>query len=177
VQAAIEKPYDDFRLTRQLWSRVYYALFDKLITSFPGYCLVVDSEGHQLNVASDFPSTGVLEFHPAGLKRDDDVFSIEIRHLYPSTLNALKTAWKDNGAMTDPDSFIHKDCGPNGCYLKPLLLGDEVLGPETQTGKDAAYQAWWELYWQAYCTRDEKKQLMFFDRMHDLEAVWGNLYY
>lgn len=176
VRAAIEKPQDEFRLTRQLWSRVYYALFDKLITSFPGYCLVVDGEGQQINAGGEFPETGILEFHPQNLKRDDDVFYIEIKHLYPATLNALKAAWKNNGAMTNPDDFIHADCGPNGCYLKPLLLGDDVLGIESQAGKDVAYQAWWELYWQAYCTRDEKKQLMLFDRMHELEAVWGDLY-
>ncbi len=166
-----------FKLTKQLWRRIHQALFDKLITTFPGYVLVVDDNGQQVMPKSDFPEEGLVEFHPEGCRRADDVFQMEVKYLYPATQYRLAAAWKSKGAMVKPTDFSGPMCGEHGCFLKPVVLGQEVLSQESQVGKEKAYHQWWELYWQAYCARDKHEQHILQRRMEELEQVWGNLYY
>ncbi len=168
---------DHFKLTKQLWRRMQQALFDRLITSFPGYVLVTDEGGNQIMPKTDFPDGGMVEFHPEGCRRADDVFRMEIKHLYPATQYRLSHAWKARGAMVRPADFGGPQCGEHGCFLKPVLLGQEVLNEESAAGKQQAYHEWWDLYWQAYCTSSRQEQTIIYRRMDELEQVWGNLYY
>ncbi len=168
---------NQFKLTKQLWKRIHQALFDKLITSFPGYVLVVDENGKQIMPKEQFPDCGSVEFHPEGCRRTDDIFQMEIKHLYPATQYKLAGAWKTKGAMLKPADFAGPACGEHGCFLQPVVLGQEVLHQESQVGKEQAYQHWWELYWQAYCAKDKHEQNILYRQMDELEQVWGNLYY
>jgi hypothetical protein len=61
--------------------------------------------------------------------------------------------------------------------MKPVVVGQEVLGEESQRGRNDAHNKWWELYWQAYCTTNKHEQQMLMKQMTDLEALWGNLSY
>jgi len=167
----------NFKLTRQLWRRVQQALFDKLITSFPGYLLVYGEDGGSLQPKSEFPDEGLVEFHPNGCRRTDDIFQMEIKHLYPGTQTCLTKAWKNKGAELTPGDFTAQECAGGACPMKPVVFGHDVLGAESEQGRDKAYHDWWDLYLQAYCTPDEQLQKVLYRRMDELESVWGNLYY
>lgn len=166
-----------FKLTKQLWKRINYALFDKLITSFPGYVLVVDGDGNRVKPKTAFPESGVVEFYPEGGRRKDDVFSLEIKNLYPATQYRLGIAWKARGAMVRPADFYGPLCTEQGCFLKPVVLGQEVLNKESLDGREKAYTDWWELYWQAYCAKGKQERTILYRQMDEIEQVWGDLYY
>ena len=167
----------DFKLTRQLWRRIHQALFEKLVTSFPGYLLVTSAAGEPLFPKTKFPDDGLVEFHPDGCRRADDIFQMEVKHLYPGTQYCLGKAWQGKGARITPEDFAGPECSSEGCFLKPVVLGDEVLCEESNHGKQKAYHDWWDLYWQAYCTKDKHEQHMIYRHMDELELVWGNLFY
>lgn len=178
VSAALRMPDGEaFKLTRQLWQRMYNALFDKLITNFPGHMVLLNTAGEALDQKEKFPTDGVLEFHPEGLRRDDDAYRIEIKHLYPKTHHCLESVWKQNRAAVKKEDFNASDCGEQGCFLKPFMVGEEVLAAESTTGKEKAYKQWWELYWMAYCTQDGDVRIQLQIQMEQLESVWGNLFY
>lgn len=166
-----------FKLTRQLWKRIHHALFDKLLTSFPGYLVVTSQAGEQVTPKTLLPEEGTVEFHPDGCRRADDIFQLEIKHLYPGTQYCLNKAWQSRGARIMPEDFAGPQCGSQGCFLKPVVLGDEVLSEESKNGRQKAYHDWWDYYWQAYCTRDKQERQMIFRHMDELEQVWGNLFY
>lgn len=178
VSAALKMPQgESFKLTRQLWQRMYSALFDKLLTNFAGHMVVLNTNGDALDQKEAFPQDGILEFHPDGLRRDDDSYRIEIKHLYPKTFHCLQSVWKQNRAFIKKEDFNASDCGEHGCFLKPFMVGEEVLAAESMTGKEKAYKQWWELYWIAYCTQDSGEKLELYSQMEQIESVWGNLYY
>lgn len=166
-----------FKLTRQLWKRIHQALFDKLLTTFPGYITVSDAEGKQLAARQDLPEEGLVQFNPDGCRRADDIFQMEIKHLYPATHYRLKKAWKNKGNRVLPEDFAGGQCGEDGCFLKPVVLGQEVLNEESEIGRNQAYRQWWDLYLQAYCAHDRGDKILIIKRMEELETVWGNLYY
>ena len=93
---------DQFKLTKRLWQRIQMSLFDRLITTFPGYLLVVNDNGEQVAARSNFPDQGMIELHPEGCRRADDVFRMEIKDLYPGTEMALRKTWKGKGAKIQP---------------------------------------------------------------------------
>ena len=169
--------HGQFKLTVQLWKRLQQGFFDKLITSFPGCIMVYDEAGNQVPTKAPFPESGMVEFHPDGCHREDDLFQIEIKHLYPATFYNLSKLWKKQGQHISPEEFTPVECGPSGCLLKPVLFGQEVLDQESQTGKTQAYHDWWELYWQAYCSRNRHDKNTLYKQMDEIESVWGNLYY
>jgi len=49
------------------------------------------------------------------------------------------------------------ECNGDVCMPKLFAIGDEILQREASSGKKQAYEQWWELYWQAYCTPDRKR--------------------
>lgn len=167
----------EFKLTRQLWKRLHQALFDKLVTNFPGKLSIFDEEHNQVEVRRPFPESGYLEFLPDSCKRADDVNDIEIGKLYPKSFNTIKRIWETRGAFINPQDFEGGECEGGVCFMKPMVLGHEVMGEESRKGRDDAYHRWWELYWHAYCTVSRREQEMLMRTMSELEAVWGNLYY
>lgn len=167
----------DFKLTRQLWRRVQQSLFDKMITTFSGYVLVSDENGQSVQPKANFPEDGLIEFHPTGCRRADDIFQMEIKHLYPGTQTCLTKAWQAKGAEIAPSDFTAQECSNGACPMKPVVFGHEVLGEESEQGRNKAYHDWWDLYLQAYCTGDEQLQRVIYRRMDELESVWGNLFY
>lgn len=167
----------EFKLTVQLWKRIQQGLFDKLITNFSGYVIVSNGDGSAKQPKSDFPDVGMVEFHAEGLRRADDIFRMEIKHIYPATFYNLSKAWKKKGANLTPADFPKAECGDGGCFVKPVLLGVEVLDNESKLGKEKAYHEWWDLYWQAYCTKSKNDRHTLYRKMDELELAWGNLYY
>ncbi|MBI4533056.1 MAG: hypothetical protein HY711_03840, partial [Candidatus Melainabacteria bacterium] len=126
---------------------------------------------------SNWPDEGLIEFHPDGCRRADDIFRMEIKHLYPGTQYCLVKAWNSKGAKLSPEDFSGPMCSSEGCFLKPVVLGDEVLSEESQAGREKAYHEWWDLYWQAYCTKEPREKHMIFRQMDEIESVWGSQYY
>lgn len=170
---------NEFKLTRQLWRRLHQALFDKLISNFSGQIAVFDENHKALEIRTPLPEQGFVEFHPDRCKRNDDINEIEISRLYPKTYTVVKRLWEQRSAFIKPSDFEGGDCDKDSgvCFMKPMVLGHEVLTAESQKGRDEAHHKWWELYWQAYCITNKKEQDLITKQMTELEAVWGNLYY
>jgi hypothetical protein len=169
----------EFKLTRQLWKRLQQALFDRLINTFGGDVRIFDMDGNELLAGGKLPEDGYVQFHPEGCKRADDVVRLELSRVYPKTFKGLQKLWLSGRTRVTPVDFEEiAECGDDGvCLMKPVVVGHDVLNTESQSGKSAAYTKWWELYWQAYCTKNKHERDNIFKHMLEIEAVWGNLYY
>ena len=168
---------EEFKITRQLWRRLQLALFDKLIANFPGYVFVSNAAGGKVEPGNAFPDDGALEFHPDNCRRGEDIAYINIAHLYPRTFCALKKVWNIGRNHVDASDFAGDECESGVCPMKPVVFGKDLLFEESTAGKGTAYQRWWDLYWQAYCTQNRADRQDIYQHMMILEEVWGNLYY
>jgi len=164
------------QITIRLWQRIHQALFDKLITSVPGYIVVYDADGRTLATRAPIPEDAVIELHPEGLKRSDDAFQMSFEQLHPVTRASVIKVWTERGPYTKREDFANFACG-DACPPKLFVIGDDVLRSESEHGKEKAYKQWWELYWQAYCTNDREERNDVLKQMQSIEAVWGDLYY
>jgi hypothetical protein len=168
----------EFKLTRQLWKRLQQALFDKLLNTFEGELEVFDPSGQQFVPGKPLPAEGFVRFHPQGCKRADDVVQLEISRIYPKSFKGIEKLWLSGQSHTTPACFDGiGDCDGGVCMMKPVVVGHEVLNTESSCGKTDAYKKWWELYWQAYCTKDKHVRSGIIKHMFEIEAVWGDLYY
>ncbi len=170
----------EFKLTRQLWRRLQQALFERLVTNFPGQFRFMRPESRAVvEPSAEIPEDGFISFHAHGSKRTEDIALIEISRLYPKTLMAIRRAWAEGRSIVDPKDFNLPDCDRDTgiCALRPMVLGHEVMSEESRSGKEDAYQKWWGLYLQAYCTPSKRDRSMLYQHMVEIEEVWGNLYY
>ena len=169
--------FSEFKLTKQLWKRLLQALFDKMITSFSGRIAIFDENRSECPLLSPLPENGYLKYYGYHLRRSDDVIEMDLGKLFPKTYNAVRKVWQERGASIQPSDFEGSDCEGGVCFMRPLVLGQEVLGEESQKGHAEAHSRWWELYWQAYCSSDKQDLSSLTRQMNELETVWGNLYY
>jgi hypothetical protein len=170
----------EFKLTRQLWRRLQQALFDRLVASFSGRFMVMNADREIMEFGTSMPEEGYVTFRPDGCKRTEDMAVIEISRLYPKTHVVLSKLWAEGRTrLTPEDVAAVPDCAEDTgvCMMKPVVLGRETLEVESRSGKQEAYRKWWELYWQAYCTRKKAERQELYRHMIEIEAVWGDLYY
>ncbi len=178
VFAVLKLPADGhFKLTKPLWRRIHKALFDTLITSFPGYVIVSDEDNMNVKPDSPFPEEGSITFYPDRCKRADDNFQTEIKSIYPATRAALSKAWQTSGAQITPNLFSQPGSSFAGFFIKTQALGDELLGEEASLGQQQAHIEWFELYQQVSCSADPSERERLLDCMKELETVWGHLSY
>jgi len=169
----------EMELTLRLWKKIRQALFDKLLTSFPCHVVAIGSNGQVLGQKDFLPDDCLLELHPEGLKRDDDVFQIEIEDLHPLTRSRLDKVWCERPATRREDFSGAAECEGGVCTLKPnaMIIGEEILLVEAAAGRQKAYSNYWRLYWQSYCSPSSREKQYLNSQMASLEAVWGNLHY
>lgn len=168
----------EFKLTQQLWRRLQEALFDRYINSFAGTFVISDEQGNVVPLGKPWAEAGYVRFQPEGCRRNEDVASIEIRRLYPVTYDVLKNTWGFGSNRVEPRMFATApQCSDGICAMRPMVLGGERLQAESNEGKRIAYQRWWELYWQAYCTNSKQQRSELYRSMMQIESVWGDLYY
>ncbi|MBX9686032.1 MAG: hypothetical protein K2X27_04980 [Candidatus Obscuribacterales bacterium] len=167
----------EFKLTKQLWKRLHQALFDRLLTGFSGNISIFDSEHNELRPKQKLPEQGFLAFLPELCRRADDLNEIELSKLYPKTQKQIQKIWEERGSLIHPSDFNGAECDNGVCFMKPMVLGQEVLTEESAKGRSDAHHKWWDLYWQAYCSPSKKDQEILNKQMNDLEIIWGNLYY
>jgi len=170
----------ELELTYRLWAKIRQALFDKLLTAFPAYVVAITPDGSALTAKSMLPDGCTIELHPEGLRRDDDVFRMAIEELHPLTRSRLNKVWMERGPATRKEDFDHMvDCSDGVCAMGPntFVVGGELLAQEAQTGRQRAYQDYWRLYWQSYCSPSSREKQYLTRQMASLEAVWGNLHY
>lgn len=165
-----------FKLTKRLWQRIYESLCDVLVTSFPVYLIIYDENGDVQKPLRALNEPAKVEIHADGLKRGTDVFMLDLNHFNPMTKMVIEKGWVIKGSQFKPQDFSNVECG-EFCAPKNFLIGDDVLTAESEQGKERAHKRWWELYWQAYCTRSSLEKQAVQDEMHGLELIWGNLYY
>lgn len=176
VTAALNLPQQgSFKLTKQLWRMIHRALFDTLITSFPGYVIVTDEEDEVVKPQTPFPEEGVVEFHPDGCKRATDIFQNEIKSLMAVTRRLLAKAWEEKGARVSPGDFPGLDTNFAAHFRKSPALGDELLQEEASLGRSQAHHDWLELHQQIARTHDATERQRLIQCMEILEAVWGDL--
>jgi hypothetical protein len=167
-----------FKLTRRLWLRIEQALFDRLITSYPAHAVILNANGKALTSHDALTGGCIIELHPEGLRRADDVFRMPYSDLPAATQTQLTRAWKEKGPAIKREDFLSSQCNATGvCAMKPFAVGHELIEEEAASGRLIAYQEWWNLYWQEYCTADGREKRMLSRQMDSLESVWGNLYY
>lgn len=166
----------EFKLTTRLWRRIQETMLDKLLATFPTHVIILSAKGQALQSKESVPEDAFVEIHPQGLRRADDAFRLELKHFPPLTQVRLRKVWKEKGGTGKPEDFAQIDCG-SVCHPKNFIAGEEMLRNESEQGKQRAYQKWWELYWQAYCSNDKHEKLVIEKEMLDLEEVWGDLYY
>lgn len=188
----------EMQLTLRLWRKIRQALFDKLLTSFPCYVVAIGPDGNAITSRQALPDDTLIELHPEGLKRDDDVFHLQLDELHGRTREMLDRAWQEHGPSMRREDFErereeneglqHGDGGgcQNGvCALRTpgfssgsgFIPGDEVMAREASQGRARAYQDYWRLYWQSYCSPNARERQYLSRQMASLEAVWGNLHY
>lgn len=167
----------EFKLTKQLWKRLHQALFDRLVTNFSGRLAVLTENREECEIRNDLPEKGYLQFYPDHCKRSDDVNEIELGKLFPGTYNTIRKLWLKRGAFVRPADFEGNNCEGGVCYMKPMVLGQDVLNEESKAGQLDAHNKWWELYWLAYCSNSKQEQMALTRQMSALESIWGNLYY
>ncbi|HEY9757204.1 MAG TPA: hypothetical protein V6C97_18700 [Oculatellaceae cyanobacterium] len=167
-----------FKLTVKLWQRIQRSLFDKLITNYPAHMLVFDQSGQVLKQHERWNDEATLEIHPEGLRRNEDCFRILVKDLQYGTRARLERIWTERGPSTRKGDFVgvEEECGEY-CTPKNFVIGDDVLRMESTKGKEEAYAQWWDLFWQSYCTSNDKDRHALVQQMNSLESVWGNLYY
>lgn len=172
----------DMQLTYRLWLKIRQALFDKLLTSYSCHVVAITADGRALLEREPLPDECRLELYPEGLKRADDVFHTEIRELHPHTRARLNQVWRERGPSLRKEDFDldnQPQCEDGVCAMRPnsFIVGHEVLLAEASTGRQKAYQAYWRLYWQSYCSPKPTEKQTLHRQMANLEAVWGNLNY
>jgi hypothetical protein len=170
----------ELALTLRLWKKIRQALFDKLLTSFPAYVVAITHDGQVLGHRDALPDDCLLELHPEGLRRDDDVFQMAINELHPLTRSRLDKVWVERGPSTRREDFQSgSECEGGVCTMKPhtFIVGEEVLANEATAGRQKAYAHYWRLYWQSYCSPTSREKMYLHRQMASLEAVWGNLHY
>jgi hypothetical protein len=170
----------DLELTFRLWAKIRQALFDKLLTAFPAYVVAITPDGAALTAKVALPDGCTIELRPEGLRRDDDVFHMAIEELHPLTRTRLNKVWMDRGPATRKEDFDHViECSDDVCSFGPntFVVGGEILAREAQSGRQRAYQDYWRLYWQSYCSPSSREKQYLTRQMASLEAVWGNLHY
>ncbi len=174
----------EMELTMRLWKKIRQALFDRLLTSFPAHVVAIAKDGQVLSQKDFLPDDCVLELHPEGLRRDDDVFQINIEELHPLTRSRLDKVWVERPGTRREDftggkSEAAQECEGGVCTLKAnaMIIGEEVLQVEAANGRQKAYSSYWRLYWQSYCSPSSREKQYLVRQMASLEAVWGNLHY
>jgi hypothetical protein len=169
---------NQFKLTRQLWRRLHEALFEAYIVNFPGSFYLKDASDSRLEFGQSWPEQGWVSFKPDGCRRVEDVAEMEIKRLYPRTEEALLRLWKSRVLHCNPSDFAAVSACEDGvCPVAPVVVGHEAFDKESSAGKQVAYQRWWELYWQAYCSVRRPDRAVIYRSMMALEAVFGDLYY
>lgn len=164
-----------FKLSKPLWRRIWKALFDTLITSFPGHVIVVDEDDNGVQPDLPFPEEGWITFYPDGCKRADDHFQTEIKDLYPGTREYLAKAWQNTGAIITPEIFADPGASFAGYFIKHADIGDELLGEESSLGQQQAHIEWAELREQVSSSEDPAERQRLLDCIKELESVWGSL--
>jgi hypothetical protein len=169
-----------FKLTKHLWRRLQQSFFERLLSSFPGKFTLMDANRKVVDFGCEIPEDGFITFRADGCKRGEDVAEIEIDRLYSGTLAVIAHTWRNGKRVLRPIDFSsvgQSHCDKDVCTVKPMVLGHEVLTQESRNGKQIAYDKWWQLYWQAYCTPNKQERGLLYRDMLEIEAVWGNLYY
>lgn len=176
--ALVFSEHGEFKLTRQLWKRLQQAFFDALINNFGGDFVIVTRAGEVLEPQSPWPEDSTIRFRPEGCRRAEDSIELEVSRLYPKTLTALQTTWAEGSkTITPADLDKISECDNGVCMMRPMVLGHEVLGAESATGKSVAYRKWWDFYWQAYCSPKKQDRSTLYQQMMHIESVWGDMYY
>jgi hypothetical protein len=168
----------EFKLTRQLWKRLYQSLFYRLVTSYPGSLSVYSGDNLPLKPGGPLPEDGFVQFVADGCKRADDTAKTEVSRLFPRIFSVFSRVWQAGLNRVTPEDFAKvSECQNGVCMTKPFVVGDEKMSEEALTAKHEAYNKWWELYWQAYCAANNQERTAIRQHMSELEAVWGDLYY
>lgn len=192
----------ELEITVRLWRKIRQALFDQLLTGFSSHVVVITADGRVLAEKEDLPDDSTLELYPEGLKRSDDFFTAALEDLHPHTRSLLDRVWRTRGATIRKEDFLAGEkpgpeaepesqpdsqsesqsgdsCKDGVCALRPnsFVVGAELLSAEAKNGREKAYQEYWRLYWQSYCSPRAREKQYLVRQMASLEAVWGNLHY
>ena len=170
------------RLTSNVWSRERDDCFDFLFSSFPGY-FVVYAEGTNtpLESESNWPESGMIEFYPQMVKRRDDAFRADIKHIHSALLVRLRWCFAEGRQYTVPEDFnTFRDCSKHydsdeQAEEARLLLERlyESCAYEASKLKKIAHRKWWQLQSEVTSCTDRRQKHQLRKQMEQLELIWG----
>lgn len=166
----------DAGISGRMWRCVYRALFDTLITSFPGYVILSNENGEIQMPRSEFPEDGYLEFRPDQCKRTHDEFRMPLRDLLPGTRYYLALSWKLKGPRISPADFPCEAATFCSAFVRQSReVSDEEVKAATMRGRKQAHDEWRRLHREVSRAPDSEERQRLLDCMDDLESVWGSL--
>ncbi len=168
-------------LSRDKWERIRSELFDVLITSFPGYFILMKPDTDEiLELRSDWPDAATIEFAPKQTNRTSDILRSNITHLHPAIVLSLRWVWADGRNEISPEDFeSFREAGVKEesaeaevarAFLDRLC---EMCVEEAQKSKRIAHRTWWRLSSEVSTCPDKQKRNQMKKQLMRLENVWG----
>lgn len=171
-------------LSRDKWERIRADLFNVLISSFPGYWNVFETDGADpLDLrTSDWPVEGYIEFCPTRSNRQSDILRSDLSALHPSIVLALRWCWAEGINHTSEKNFEAYQQSTNtveddsqsgeeaGDFLDRLY---EICVDEAVKSKRIAHRAWWRLSAEVRSCEDKAVRNQLRKQILELESVWG----
>jgi len=170
------------RLSGNAWSRQRDDYFDFLIASFAGY-FVVFPKGTEapLDLESDWPAKGVLDFYPQLVQRRDDSFRADLERIHESILVRLRWCFAEGRHQTTPEDFArflegisqYKSEEQREECQQFLDRHYQTCAAEVTKLKKIAHRKLWQLQSQVSGCKDSRQKSHLRRQMQQLELVWG----
>lgn len=162
-------------LTHEAWSSIRDDMFDRLLSSFPGYFIITAEGGENPTRASDsWPEGGRVEFYPEKANRRSDVYANDLRRVHPSIVLGLRWCLADGRQHTRVEDFESYRNQPEAEEARLLLENlYHTIEDEAVKSRKIAHRKWWHLFWEANACSDRRMKSELRRQMSDLKTVWG----
>ncbi|MDZ4835716.1 MAG: hypothetical protein SGJ27_18220 [Candidatus Melainabacteria bacterium] len=168
-------------LSQDKWERIRSDLFDVLVTSFSGYFTLHKPDTDEvLELRSDWPEEGTIEFAPKQTNRTSDILRADISRLHPSIVLSLRWVWAEGRNEITPDDFESfreasvKDESEEAAVTREFLDRlCEICVEEAKKSKRIAHRTWWRLSSEVSTCPDKQKRNQIKKQLTRLENVWG----
>ena len=169
-------------LSRDKWERIRSELFDVLITSFPGYFILMKPDTDEiLELKSDWPGCSPRLNSLRNKLIAHQIFCARTsRTCNPAIVLSLRWVWADGRneiSSEDFDSFREASVKEESAeaevaraFLDRLC---EMCVEEAQKSKRIAHRTWWRLSSEVSSCPDKQKRNQMKKQLMRLENVWG----
>ena len=170
------------RLSANAWSHERNDCFDFLLSSFPGYFMVYATDrSTPLELDSQWPEKGWLEFYPAMVNRRDDAFKADLSEVHEALVTRLRWCFAEGRHYTKPEDFSSfNECANQHDSEEQAEQAKELLArlfascaDEASKLKKIAHRKWWQLQAEEMSCKDRRQKHQLRKQMDQLELLWG----